>query len=171
MKHAKSFPLPERIAQLPKDERGYPITFTTAIIDGKPDFRVLDPEKQVRCMVARLCAICGQHIEGNVYFIGGPKIAIYGLALDPAMHLECATFSLNVCPHLALRNSQFRTAPVGTTVHEMASDEKVEEFLLVEVGKYNVGYYEGALVSQIVEGISTRHWRYDATGRLREATA
>ena len=38
-------PMPSRIAALPVDERGYPVPWFVAWIDGKPEFRCADPAK------------------------------------------------------------------------------------------------------------------------------
>lgn len=38
-------PQPPKMQHLPVDERGFPAPYFVAWIDGKPDHRVVDPEK------------------------------------------------------------------------------------------------------------------------------
>lgn len=101
MKHFEKGFIPPFMAHLARDERGYPIPYFVAIVNGKPDFRLLDAAKQKICAEHRKCAICGEKlIKGVYYFISGPLGAKNQVSTDPPMHRECAEFSMQVCPHL-----------------------------------------------------------------------
>lgn len=97
-------PLPKRIAALPLDERGYPIPFFVAYLDGKPDFRIGDPEKVLRCVHENLCWTCGQPLGRFTTFPVGPMCVITGTAPEPPEHLDCAIWSVQACPFLSKPN-------------------------------------------------------------------
>lgn len=116
--------LPENIANLPKDSRGYPIPFFVAWVKGVPQFHLADPNKAVQCYKNRLCWVCGERLDQIVAFVGGPLSCDGGSFADAACHVECAEFSAKYCPHLATPNAKRRqsdipaTAPTGfTTKH------------------------------------------------------
>jgi hypothetical protein len=50
--------------------------------------------------------LCGEKLCETVFFVGGCGSALHpnGGYVDPPMHKECATYALEVCPFLALRN-------------------------------------------------------------------
>jgi hypothetical protein len=99
--------LPKRIAALPVDpERGYPIPFFVASIDGKPDFRIADAAKVKLCREDKLCWICGQKLGRFMTFVIGPMCAVNLISAEPPMHRECAEFSLRVCPFLLNPNQK-----------------------------------------------------------------
>ncbi len=56
--------------------RGHPVPFTQMWIDGKPDFRVVDPEKSIKCIHEKLCAICGVKLGEFCYFIASDARAV-----------------------------------------------------------------------------------------------
>ena len=93
--------MPENIAGMQKDERGYPIPHTVHWIDGKPDFRVIDPDKWIEAARECLCGICGKKIESKIAFVGGPRSIENRLFVDLGMHKECAEYALQVCPFMA----------------------------------------------------------------------
>jgi hypothetical protein len=100
-------PMPERIANLPRDpERGYPIPFFVAQVNGKPDFRIADNDKRVRCVQERLCWICGERLGRYLVFVIGPMCAINRISAEPPMHRDCAEYSVRVCPFLLNPNQK-----------------------------------------------------------------
>lgn len=94
-------PLTDRIAALPIDERGYPIPFFVASINGKPDFRIADSAKWERCIKERLCWTCGQKLGRFYGFPIGPMCSITRTTLEPPSHKECAEWSVRGCPFLS----------------------------------------------------------------------
>ena len=94
-------PLTDRIAKLPIDERGYPVPFFVAWIDGKPEFRAADQEKHKRCLQDNLCWVCGQPLGSFKAFTIGPMCAINRTTSEPPAHLDCAQWSVKGCPFLA----------------------------------------------------------------------
>lgn len=89
-----------RIGVLPRDERGYPVPFFVATVNGKPDFRVMDPAKMARCINDKLCWVCGQTLAGLMTFVIGPMCAVNRISAEPPSHESCGRWSVQACPFL-----------------------------------------------------------------------
>lgn len=140
--------MPKAIAALPRDPRGFPITFTTLIqVDGRPDFTTIDGEKIARCAQDHLCGMCGNGLGDQVVFIGGPSSCGSGAFLDPPMHLECARYASQVCPHLAISTARYSKpkldGPEGRTIAEFVDPDRPEKFGLYLTQGYRIAVYEG----------------------------
>lgn len=138
MKTWRSVRQPAAIARLPKDDRGFPITFVALIVDGKPDFTTIDAQKILACIERRLCGMCGERIMSTdrVGFIGGPLSIENRNFLDPWMHLWCARYAMQVCPHIVHDNSRYKKQDLSDGVRsqmEFASDERPDLFGLLDV--------------------------------------
>jgi hypothetical protein len=119
MKNWTDVIMPERIKNLPHDpERGYPIPFFVAWIDGKADFRIADDEKRVRCVKERLCWICGEKLGRYLAFVIGPMCAINRISAEPPMHRDCAEYSVRVCPFLLNPNQKRNPKKVDAEIDE-----------------------------------------------------
>lgn len=97
--------IPERIAKLPTDKRGYPIPWNVLRgHDGTPFFTINDDRKHFCAVAQGLCPLCGEKLGKWKWFVGGPRSAfdIAGAYIDLPMHHECATFALATCPYLAM---------------------------------------------------------------------
>ena len=94
-------PMPGRMTSLPVDDRGYPVPWFVAWVDGKPEFRAMDPTKFVRAIREKLCWVCGQRLGVNVCFVAGPMCGINRTSSEPPSHLECARWSARNCPFLS----------------------------------------------------------------------
>lgn len=96
--------LPDRVARLPRDPRGYPIPWNVLrAADGTPFFTVNDDRKARRALREQLCPICGERLGRWLWFVGGPRSAFdpHGWYIDLPGHRECVTFALAACPYLA----------------------------------------------------------------------
>lgn len=102
--------MPARIAKLPIDSRGYPVPFFVAYVDGRPDFRIMDPRKWMDCVQFGRCWICGETLGGIKAFTIGPMCAINRISAEPPSHRECAEFAAKACPFLILPKAQRREA-------------------------------------------------------------
>jgi hypothetical protein len=102
--------MPDRIARLPVDERGYPVPRFVATIDGKPDFRVVDPRWMVHAVNHQRCWLCGEALGQNLAFVLGPMCAINRINSEPPCHLDCARFAAKNCPFLARPMARRRAA-------------------------------------------------------------
>ena len=105
--HWKEVPLPERMKDLPFDSRGFPIPYVIYWDkSGVPQFKINDEKKSQKCLLDRLCAICGQKLGDDMWLTGGAQSAFHerGAYFDTPMHHECGVYALKVCPYLASRN-------------------------------------------------------------------
>jgi hypothetical protein len=93
--------IPARIANLPVDERGFPVPKFVRYFDGKPDFRVMDGRHLERCIAKDRCWICGQMMNPNKCFVIGPMCCINRVSAEPPSHYECAEFAAKNCPFLS----------------------------------------------------------------------
>jgi len=96
--------MPPRIAQLPRDARGYPIPWNVLRgNDGAPIFTVNDDRRAWQALRQELCPICGERLGKWRWFVGGPRSAFdeHGWYLDLPGHQECMQFALATCPYLA----------------------------------------------------------------------
>jgi hypothetical protein len=101
MKHV---PIPERMAQLPRDPRGYPIPFIVLRdADNRPHFTINDTTSVEFAIRHDLCAICGSKLFRGRWFVGGTGSAFHehGAYIDGPVHGDCAEYALQVCPYLA----------------------------------------------------------------------
>lgn len=103
--------MPSRIAKLPVSEKGFPIPWFAATIDGKRDFRVVDPIQMRDAIRHKKCWVCGEQLGQHMSFVIGPMCGVTRVISDPPSHLECATFSAINCPFLsrplAKRNTEW----------------------------------------------------------------
>ena len=103
-------PMPRRMRGLPRDHRGFAVPYFVAWLrDGKevnigygePDFRILSPSRMRRCKSERLCWLCGHKLGSFLVFAIGPMCAATRTTMEPPAHLECARYSVKVCPFLS----------------------------------------------------------------------
>lgn len=118
--------MPDRIARLERDPRGYPIPwFVHRPADGTIDFRVMDPERFVLAVKERRCWVCGDRLGKFIAFVGGPLSAAQRLYADPPSHVECAEFAAKVCPFLTIPTARRREANKPAHV-EMSGQQVIE---------------------------------------------
>ncbi len=91
---------PARIARLPLDERGYPVPWFVAWIDGKPDFRVIRPHGIEVAHKHKTCWLCGEPLGRYGAFLIGPMCGINRTIAEPPSHRECAEYAVRACPFL-----------------------------------------------------------------------
>lgn len=136
---------PERVKQLPRFGR-YPVPYFALMVDGVPDFRVVDTQKKSTAAIRKLCWICGQKIShpDRFCFVGGPSCTRNGLFGDGPSHFECAEFAMQICPYI-MRDDATRAdfqkimAKLGnyTVVDESSHIEKRPDwFYLVQAADY-----------------------------------
>jgi hypothetical protein len=123
--------IPDRIAKLPRWRimgQDYPVPhFVTWIGEdgkpsrgntGKPDFRVMDMDRWLRCWKAGLCWVCGEKLGVYRAYVIGPMCAVTRTTSEPGSHLECAVYSAQTCPFLTnpkmKRGSEVKELPEGS---------------------------------------------------------
>jgi hypothetical protein len=117
-----SVKMPPRVAALDRDARGFPITYgTLRAADGTPNFTVPDTVAYLDCMTGGRCSICGDGLtEDDVWFVGSPCETFdpRGVFTSPPKHRACATYSMQVCPHLAVPDYKGRTSSARRRIAE-----------------------------------------------------
>lgn len=150
-----SIPIPARLQNLEKDRRGYPIPFFIPVVNGKPEFKFMDNAKQVFCVLQRRCMICGEDLIPNEYwYLSGPKGLKIKTSSDPAMHEECARYSLAVCPYLHYKETD-RTTDIETqtSAPDVIDLNKAATIFLVKATTYTFminGAYMVSLYDNVV---------------------
>jgi hypothetical protein len=81
-------------------ERGYPVPWFVAWVDGKPEFRTADARKFREAVAVRKCWVCGETMGRHMAFVIGPMCSINRVSADPPSHRDCAEFSVKACPFL-----------------------------------------------------------------------
>jgi hypothetical protein len=105
--------------QLPRDSVGRPVPFFVAEVDGKPDFRVMDPHKMSEALRFRLCFVCGQRLNvAASTFVVGPMCVINHVSGEPPNHLACAEWSVKACPFLTKPAKERRETNLPEGVEE-----------------------------------------------------
>jgi hypothetical protein len=109
--------MPNPMKRLPRDEVGRPIPFFVAEVDGVHDFRVMDPEALVTCILHQRCWVCGEKLKRRRNssapkgtFVAGPMCLINRTSAEPPSHGECAEWSAKACPFLAKPGKERREA-------------------------------------------------------------
>jgi len=110
-------PLTKRLAKLPIDERGYPVPFFVAWIDGKPEFRAADANKWRDCVKHGLCWVCGELLGTQKSFVIGPMCTVNRISADPAAHPDCADWSVRGCPFLTKPKMVRREGGLPDDIH------------------------------------------------------
>lgn len=95
------FDLPDAMAALPRDYRGYPIpAFVYFDKDGKEDFRIIKTGWREECHNKRRCWLCGGHMGKRKWFVLGPMCSVTRTTMEPPCHRLCAEFAVKNCPFL-----------------------------------------------------------------------
>lgn len=92
--------LPDSMAGLPVNAKGYPVPKFVAWIDGEPDFRIIKPGWIGKCIRQNLCWLCGCKMGQRKWFVIGPMCAITRTTSEPPCHRLCAQFAVKNCPFL-----------------------------------------------------------------------
>ena len=142
--------IPKRLKQRPK-YKGLPVPYIALIgSDGKPDFRVTDKERWSSVVRYGLCQLCGQGLGRFMFFVGGPQAAKSNAYYEPAAHLDCLIYAMQVCPfivgkieHADVEKIAARHEPHGeiAVVREVLPD-RCPQWVIVKADGYKVGRVE-----------------------------
>jgi len=156
--------LTRRLAKLKIDDRGYPIPFFVAYIDGKPDFRIADPNKWRDCIRHNLCWVCGEPMGRHKSFVIGPMCTVNRIAADPPTHPDCAEWSVKGCPFLSKPKMERREDDLTKSMEDNVAGDMIKrnpgamaiwttrKFTLVPDGR-------GLYLLQVGEPESITWWR------------
>ncbi len=103
--------------------------------------------------------ICGQKLILNDYwYITGPVGRKNQSCSDPAMHQECARYSLAICPHMHFEKTERTTAEDEGPA--MIIHAKPPQVHLINASGYNVFRHMGYLLSKFYNIISEERYHY-----------
>jgi hypothetical protein len=93
--------LPARMRSLKLTDKGVPIPWFVAYVNGKPEFRAMDNQKFISAIKQRLCWVCGERMGVWKVFVAGPMCGVNRTSSEPPSHSECALWSAQNCPFLS----------------------------------------------------------------------
>lgn len=114
--------VPKRLKNRPK-HKGLPIPYIAMITDeGVADFRITDEEKRWDVMINQKCQLCAEPLGKYFFFTGGVEAAKANLYFEPAAHLDCLLYAMQVCPFIVGRTDHVDPDKIaakhkGTTIH------------------------------------------------------
>jgi len=122
--------MPDRVAALPRDQRGYPVPRFVAWLDvdgrplergqGTPEFRVIHPGAITEAINGPRCWICGGRLGRRMTFVIGPMCAVNRNSAEPPSHHDCAGYAARACPFLARPHARRRENNLPTAAGEAA---------------------------------------------------
>jgi hypothetical protein len=77
------------------------VPVVTAVVEGKPDFKLHDEVSRARCGALRLCQLCGKPMPDLMAFIGARESIERRTFGEPPAHRACLDFAFDACPFLA----------------------------------------------------------------------
>jgi hypothetical protein len=160
--------IPIRMMDLPIDpQRQIPVPWFVQWIDGKPEFRLMNPMKWWRAVREKRCWICGQRLGAYLTFVIGPMCAVTRTTSEPPCHRECARWAARFCPFLArphmTRRGAEELAAQGATCSGVAITRNPGVALLWFANDFEVFRPDdgGALI-RVGEAVA---WEWYAEGR------
>ena len=97
----RTIPLPETMAGLAIDKRGFPAPWFVEWIDGEPDFRVIARGKIGKAVRESRCWVCGHKLGRLKVSVIGPMCAVNRVSSEPPSHPQCARYATMACPFLS----------------------------------------------------------------------
>lgn len=160
--------IPKELSHLKIDSRGYPIPYFVSEINGKPEFRFIQPERLEMIISRKVCHICGKKLPDDFfYFISGPMGLQNRISTDAAMHRVCAEFSLRACPHMYLQRAERRdNDELAKTIDKERAIivDKPDTLFLVKCDKFKRINEEGRMYIRY-RPVSTQKYVYE-NGKL-----
>jgi hypothetical protein len=160
---ATAIPIPPRLQSRPR-WRGLPVPFIALIrADGVPDFRVTDENVRWDVIQHRQCQLCGERLGGTIFFVGGPRAAEALQYFEPAAHLDCVMYAMQVCPfiagrmeHAEISDVQADNPSIRVHVDDSYDTVKTEEWVIVKARDYSKLITPGNTLLLRPERITTR---------------
>lgn len=137
--------VPRRLKARPK-WKGLPIPYIALIRDdGTPDFRVTNELARREVISNHRCQLCGEPLGKWFFFTGGPAAAAQNAYFEPACHLDCLVYAMQVCPfivgkmeHADLAKVQADNPDVTVAVDETYTSVKSEAWVITKSNGWRV---------------------------------
>lgn len=145
--------IPRRLAGRPR-WRGLPIPAVTFITPGgEPDFRVTDEKARLRVIAERHCQLCNEPLGRFIFFAGGTEAAKALLYFEPAAHLECLLYAMQVCPFIAgtMQHADIAEVKADNPGVQIKADAtfspiKSEWWVIIKAGGYEAALSQDATI-------------------------
>ena len=95
----RDIPIPAPMQRLPR-QRGFPVPWFVAKLDGEYDFRVIERGRVARAVNAGVCWLCGNRLGRIKVSVIGPMGTVNRITSEPPSHPACARYAVRACPHL-----------------------------------------------------------------------
>src|SRR6185295_4115314 len=103
-------PVPAKLAYRPIQDNGFLLPWFVKVQEHQPvDFRVTDNQRVLQAIQQNRCWVCGDRLGAHKVFVIGPMCIVNRVTSEPPSHLECARYSVKVCPFLS--NPAMRRSP------------------------------------------------------------
>lgn len=109
---------------------GLPVPMLVKWIDGKPDFRQIDPAGFIKAVIEHRCGVCGDKLGDFAWFVGGEKCLENRMFTDAGMHKTCAEESIRLCPFLNGTRPTYRGDVPNSGLIDPASGRPERMFLM-----------------------------------------
>jgi len=104
-------PVPRRCGGRPLSG-GLVVPYISLVAQGRTRLGVAHGIKVAACVVDYLCQICGQALGDPPYlFLATQTMLDEGFSPEPALHPECAAYSVKACPTVAGRMATYNQHP------------------------------------------------------------
>ena len=159
------------MAGLPRDERGYPVPWFVAMVNGKPDFRIADASRLRQAVIGSRCWICGGTLGRFRSFVIGPLGALNRVHSEPPSHHECALYAVRVCPFLAHPKAHRRETDLPTEKFEADGFDPSNPSVVIEWVTCEARVFEGSrsLMFELGETDSVSWFRNGSPANREEA--
>jgi hypothetical protein len=108
-------PIPQRCADRPV-VGGLVVPYISLVADGRTRLGGTRGIRVAECVVRGLCQICGQPLTDRpILFLATQTMIDEGFSSEPALHPECAAYSVKACPMVAGRTATYNRHPHDAT--------------------------------------------------------
>lgn len=104
-------PIPQRCADRPL-LGGLVVPYISLVAEGRTHLGGTHGKRVAECVANYLCQVCGQPLGDPPYlFLATQTMTDEGFSSEPALHPECAAYSVKACPMVAGRMSAYNQHP------------------------------------------------------------
>ena len=108
-------PIPQRCAGRPL-LGGLVVPYISLVAEGRTHLGGTHGKRVAECVAHYLCQICGQSLGAPPFlFLATPTMVEEGFSGEPALHPECAAYSVKACPMVAGRMATYSKHPHDVT--------------------------------------------------------
>lgn len=126
--------------------------------DGRHLLGAVRQDRVTRALRERLCGVCGCPLEHRMVLLMRLSDLPRQVTSEPALHPQCAAYTISACPMVAGRRSHYRSSPmkVDPTLASSADAAKrmgapAEAWFAVWLSSYRLNVLHGNLAASYAE--------------------